>query len=52
MQDIVKNTPSEHPDYKNLCAAVDAISGVAEDIDQKMNEIEQVHRKNKQDSNF
>ena len=45
MQDVVKNTPSEHPDYKNLCDAVAAISGVADDIDQKMNEIEQVRRK-------
>ncbi len=39
MQDIVKNTPPEHPDYTNLCGAVAAISGVAEDIDQKMNEV-------------
>jgi hypothetical protein len=44
MQDIVKNTPGEHQDYKNLCEAVAAISGVAEDIDQKMNEIEQTKK--------
>ncbi len=44
MQDIVKNTPVEHADYKNLCEAVAAISGVAEDIDQKMNEIEQTKK--------
>ncbi len=44
MQDIVKNTAPEHPDYGNLCAAVTAISGVADNIDEKMNEIEQTKK--------
>ena len=44
LQDVLKNTAEEHPDYQNLCDAVDQISGVAKDIDEKMNEIEQTKK--------